>query len=147
MNAITSLLRFLMRREKNRPWIPSRKRTGNKAENGRIVNCHISLRLKQPEKQKSECFIIKCEQRQFSNRSRIVSSGSRWSIKCQGWLLHTPSRPVPSCLLERQHDFSALPQNASTRNTWNESTKQSGNPCHVQHLGRNKNICSQHESY
>ena len=100
-------------------------RRGNKAENGRIVNCHISLRLKQLEKRKSECLIIKCEQRQFSNRNRIVSSGSRWSLKCQGRLLHTPSRPVPSSLLEGQREFSALPKNPSTRNTSNGSTKES----------------------
>ena len=64
--------------------------SGSGAENGRTVNCHISLRLKQTEKRKSECLIIKCGQRQFSKRNRILSSGSRWIIKCQGWLLHTP---------------------------------------------------------
>lgn len=111
------------------------ERRGNKAENGRIVNCHISLRLKQPEKRKSECLIIKCEQRQFSNRNRIVSSGSRWIVKCQGWLLHTPSRPVPSSLLEGQRACSALPKNLSTSNTSNESIKETEDPCHVQHLG------------
>lgn len=76
-----------------------------------------------------------------------MSSGNRWIIKCQGWLFHTPSRPVPSSLVEGQHDFSYLPGNTVTRNTSNENTKESGNFCHVQHLGRNKNICSQHESY
>ena len=81
------------------------ERRANKAENGRTVNCHISSRLKQPEKWKSERLIMKCEQRQFSKRNKILSSGSRWVIKHQGWLLHTPSRPVPSSLLEGQHDF------------------------------------------
>lgn len=34
-----------------------------------------------------------------------MSSGSRWVGKCQGWLLHTPSRPGPGSLLEGQRDF------------------------------------------